>query len=179
MFKDLFDRLHLFAVVLTIFVIALLVSGFLGSDSSLSGQERNASIERAMLEKARAAFLLEVYTPVESLVTAGNYAAALLKLQELEKSYPGEPHTAIWRGSILVTQGVMGEGLSRYAYAVKTNGDYVDANSSLNRRQEIGQLVASALPQLKSSLRQTANPTLERALHDAYYLQSRLAGGCE
>ena len=179
MFRDLFDRLYLLTAVLLLLAIILFISGFIGTDSAGPEMKRDPSMERAMQEQARAAFLLEAYSPVESLVAAGRYTEALLKLQELGKAYPGEAHTSIMRGAILISQGVLGEGLSRYATAVQANGDYVDAKSSLNRRQEITELVESALPKLKTSLQQVTTPSLERSLKDAYYLQSRLAGGCE
>ena len=141
--------------------------------------QRDKSVERAMQEKARSGFLIETYQPVEQLIEDQRYAEALLKLQTFEKSYPGEPHTLILRGSILVAQGVLGEGVSQYATAVKMNGDYVDAKSSLNRRQEIEQLVENGLPKIRESLRAAVTPSTEKSLKDIYYLQSRLAGGCE
>ena len=178
MFRDLLDRIHLLAIVVVLIVMALLLGGFVGSDETLKSQ-RNPALERAMQEKARATFLLETYQPVEELVAADRDAEALLRLQEFEKAYPGEPHTLILRGAILVSHGVLTEGISQYASAVRLNGDYVDANSSLNRRNEISRLVESALPKLKEAMRRTETAATEKALKETYYLQSRLAGGCE
>jgi len=179
MFRDLFDRLHLLALIGVVIAMALLLGGFTGSDDKIHTQRRDPALDRAMQEKARAAFLLETYAPVAELIAGGRSAEALLRLQEFEKAYPGEPHTQILRGSILVAQGVLGEGVSQYAAAVRVNGDYVDANSSLNRRSEIDQLVESALPKVRDSLRRNESPTGEKTLKELYYLQSRLAGGCE
>jgi len=179
MFRDLFDRLHLLALVGVVIAIALLLGGFTGSDDKIQTQRRDPALDRAMQEKARAAFLLETYAPVEELIAGGRSAEALLRLQEFEKAYPGEPHTQILRGAILVDQGVLGEGVSQYATAVRMNGDYVDANSSLNRRDEIDQLIVSALPKARESVRRNATAAGEKTLKELYYLQSRLAGGCE
>lgn len=85
----------------------------------------------------------------------------------------------ILRGSILIAQGVVGEGIAQYAAAVKVNGDYVDEKSSLNRRNEITLLVENSLPKIKESLRSVVTPSTEKSLKNLYYLQSRLAGGCE
>lgn len=179
MFRDLFDQLCALAIILTLIAMLLLLTGFIESDPAGAGMKRDASVERAMQEKARAAFLLEVYAPINELIRSHDYPQALQKLQEMEKTYPGEPHTIILRGSILVAQGVLGEGLSRYAQAVKLNGDYVDARSGLNRRDEISRLVDKSVPELKQKLQLASNSSLEKSLKDAYYLQSRLAGGCE
>ena len=179
MFRDLFDRLHLLALVVVVIAIALLLGGFTGGDKQGEGHRRDPALDRAIQEKARAAFLLETYAPVEELIAGGRSAEALLRLQEFEKSFPGEPHTLVLRGAILVSQGVLGEGVAQYATAIRLNGDYVDAKSSLNRREEIEKMVDSALPKTRDSLRRNASPTVEKTLKELYYLQSRLAGGCE
>lgn len=179
MIRDLFDKFLLLGLVAVAVAIALVLGGFFGQDDALITQKRNPAVERAMQEKARSAFLLETYQPVEHLMLSDRHAEALLKLQEFDKTFPGEPHTMILRGSILVTQGVLSEGLAQYAAAVKINGDYVDEKSSLHRRDEINQLVESAVPAIRKSLQVASTPTLEKSLRDAYYLQSRLAGGCE
>jgi tetratricopeptide (TPR) repeat protein len=179
LFRDLFDRICLVAIVAVLVAMVLLLGGFVGTEGDLSGPERDPALERAMQERARSAFLLETYQPVEKLITDNRAAEALLKLQEFDKTYPGEPHTMILRGAILVSQGVLNEGIAQYAAAVRSNGDYVDENSGLNRRDEITRLVDKALPKLKDALRHSDNPTTEKALKETYYLQSRLAGGCE
>ena len=127
MFRDTFDRLCLLGAILTALFIILLLTGFIPAGEGGAVVKRDASVERAMQEKARATFLLDAYSPIEALVQAQRYPEALQNLQEMEKSYPGEPHTLILRGAVLVAQGVLSEGLSRYAEAVKLNGDYVDA----------------------------------------------------
>ncbi len=179
MFSDLFDRIHLLAVVLVLVVIALLLGGFIDRGDEPLRSKRDPSVERAMQERARAAFLLETYQPVDQMIADKRYAEALLKLQSFEKSYPGEAHSMILRGSILIAQGVVGEGIAQYAAAVKVNGDYVDEKSSLNRRNEITLLVENSLPKIKESLRSVVTPSTEKSLKNLYYLQSRLAGGCE
>ncbi|PLX79680.1 MAG: hypothetical protein C0615_02095 [Desulfuromonas sp.] len=177
--RDRFDKICLLAIVVTLIAIVAFASGFVRSDKNRVGDERGPAVERAIQEQVRANFLLETFEPVEQLKEKREYAAALLKVQELEKSYPGEPHLQILRGSILVEQGALTEGIARYAAAVRVNGDYVDANSRLNRRTEITRLVEDSLPGIKSSLEADPNPTYKKALKTLYYLQSRLAGGCE
>lgn len=179
MIGDLFDKLTLAGVLVCAVAICLLLGGFIESGETVVAHGQNPAVEKAMQQRARSAFLLETYQPVEELMREARYAEALLKLQRYEKEFPGEPHTLILRASILVKQGVLHEGIDQYAAAVKINGDYVDANSSLNRRVEISELVEKAVPELKRALRATSTPTLEKALREAYYLQSRLAGGCE
>lgn len=178
MFRDRFDQIHLLAAVIVLAAIGLLLTGFSG-DGGRTRPFSNQAVEQAMQEKARAVFLLETFQPIEALIADDRQAEALLKLQEYEKLYPGEAHTLVLRAGILVDQGGLGEGIAQYAAAVKMNGDYVDAKSRLNRRAEISRLVESSIPRIRESLRSGENPSLEKSLKDLYYLQSRLAGGCE
>ena len=179
MFRDLFDRIHLAGICVVLLALVLLLGGFVDSGDRSVRHTPDPALERAMQEKARASFLLDTFLPVENLIADSRYAEALLKLQEFEKAYPGEPHIMILRGSILVAQEIFSEGVLQYAAAVKLNGDYVDDHSELNRRDEISQLVENVVPRFRADLKRAANPTLERSLKESYYLQSRLAGGCE
>ncbi len=175
--KDRFDQIHIFAAGVVLLAMGMLLAGFSGGDRPRPVQ--NPSLERAMQDRARAAFLEEAFLPVEEMIVAGRRTEALLRLQEFEKEFPGEPHTMILRGGILVAQGGLGEGIAQYAAAVRLNGDYVDARSRLNRRAEIAGLVETAIPKIRRALASGDNPSLERSLRGLYYLQSRLAGGCE
>jgi len=152
-----------------------------------SGDEQQArlagldkAVEKQLAQQARAAFVQKVYAPVEELLAAGQPQAALLKLDELGRSYPGEPHGFILRGEILRRQGVLDQAINNYVQALKLDGDYLENNGPLSRRTEIRQLVAQGMRELVP--RAQAHPdnrTLAVAVRDLHYLQSRLAGGCE
>jgi hypothetical protein len=76
--------------------------------------------------------------------------------------------------------GQFDRALTRLADAVKRNADYVDAASPLSQRPLIESAVSEGLPLIRDRLRvQPDNRTLAQVLKDGYYLQSRLAGGCE
>jgi predicted Zn-dependent protease len=126
------------------------------------------------------ALLRELYGPVEALLQTGQDQAALLKLTEIEKTYPGEAHGQMLKGSIQARLGAVDEAVASYAAGVKLRGDYVDQENPLSRRTEIGRVVESGLRTV--SLRLAANPdnrTAKATMKQLYYLQSRLAGGCE
>ena len=178
MFRDFFDKLHWFALI-GVAVAAVYLLAFSSVDGT-TVRKQDKRLELALREKARVAFLLETYGPVELLVDAGKRTEALLKLEELERDFPGEAHASILRGALLVGQGAIAEGIKSYVLGVRQNGDYIDERSLLGRHDEITALVETQLPAAKAKVeRNPESRTWNEALKNLYYLQSRLAGGCE
>lgn len=178
MFRDRFD------IALGIALLAVCVATvYLLLFSSTAGtaiRKQDKRLELALQEKARAAFLLETYGPVEELARAGELTKALLTLEELEHDFPGEAHASILRGALLLEQGAIAEGIKSYVQGVRQNGDYIDERSLLGRHDEIAALVEKQLPVAKAKVERAPDSrTWNEALKNLYYLQSRLAGGCE
>jgi cytochrome c-type biogenesis protein CcmH/NrfG len=180
--RDRFDRVLLALLALTVTSLALLLSGAMatgeGSPRHAPGLEK--AMERQLAMQARVAFLEGIYAPVEVLRKADQSSQALLKLEELSRLYPGEAHGHLLKGEILSQQGVLDEAVASYVTALRLSGDYLDEQSPLSRRAEIRQLVDDGLHIVGARAR--ANPdnrSLAASLKNVYYLQSRLAGGCE
>lgn len=175
---DRFDR------VLVVLLLAVLLSlGGLLATQARSGAgavtiDRN--LERDLAARARLAFFEQTYAPVLSLQAAGNDQQALMKLEELGRRYPGEAHGDILRAASLLRLGALPEAVAAAVRAVRRNGDYVDRDSPFSQRPVIQQLVDEGLSSLTEKARLApGNATLGEALKNVYYLQSRLAGGCE
>ena len=93
---------------------------------------------------------------------------------------PGEAHNDLLSGDILLRMGEFERSLTKLAAAVRRNADYVDMASPLHQRSLIESAVAEGLPLMRDRLRaQPDSLSLEQVVKDGYYLQSRLAGGCE
>jgi hypothetical protein len=177
--RDRFDILTLIGLAGVVLVTLFLLLGSGGRDLRLASGPSQAT-ERALQERAQAAFFAETYAPVEELLAVNKPGEALLRLEQIERDLPAEAHTALLRGGILVRQGALVEGIGEYVRAVRSRADYVDTRSPLQRRAEIEQLLATALPVVQSQAQTNPdNQGLNRALRDLHYLQSRLAGGCE
>lgn len=179
MLKDRFD--HILAaslVVVLILTVVLLTSVSPGKASHASSVNRQ--LEREMLYQARVAFIERHYGPVIALRDNGSLPEALLKLEELRRSLPDDAHNDLLSGDIMLRMGQFDQALTRLASAVRSNADYVDTASPLNQRPLVESAVASALPLVRDRLRsQPESLALEKVVKDGYYLQSRLAGGCE
>lgn len=180
MLKDRFDQLIITALVaVLVFAASLLAASGPGVDNR-DAAAVNRQLEREMLYQARVSFIERNYSPVVALRNSGALQEALLKLEELNRTLPGEAHTDLLSGDILLRMGQFDRALSKLAAAVKLNADYVDLNNPLSQRTLIESAVAEGLPLVRDRLRSQPNSkSMAQVLKDGYYLQSRLAGGCE
>ena len=179
MFRDRFDYILGAALALLLVALAGLFLGGAGADRG-PRQTVDRGLERESQARARVAYLDQLYAPVVALQEAGQDQQALLKLQELERSYPGEAHGEMLRAASLYRLGALEEAVSATARGIRLRGDYLDRRSPLSRRPAIEALVKEAVPRLGERARSNpGNSSLASALKEAYYLQSRLAGGCE
>ena len=180
MFRDRFDRLAAVALLLVLGTLGAL----LATAGPSSGRQANSGpdrrIEQELLAQARRSFLERHYGPVAELRDRGELQSALLKLEELDRKFPGEPHGALLRGDLLYRMGLIDRAVISLAAAVRGNGDYLDPASPLNQRDLIAVAAEQGVPLLRDRLRgQPGDHQSAAVLKDAYYLQSRLAGGCE
>lgn len=178
MLKDRVDILLAGALLLCVVAgLALLLGG--GSQASQSKPALDKAIARDMAYQAKVSFLERLYAPVSELQQGGKFEAALLKLDELSRSYPNEAHGEMLRGEILLGMQVVPQAVEHLAKAVRMSADYVDRQSPLSRRNLFDKLIAEHLPSLKEKATAQKNPRLQKTLQNLYYLQGRLAGGCE
>ena len=178
MLKDRVDILLGASLLVCVIVVAALLAGD-GSHASQQSLSVDKALERDMAYQAKVSFLERLYAPVIELQEESQYAAALLKLDELFRRYPEEAHGELLRGEILLQMQTIPKAIEHIAKAVRMSADYVDQNSPLSRHKLIGELVDAQLPKLKADLAKTGGERLQATLKDLYYLQGRLAGGCE
>lgn len=180
MLRDRFDRSCAIALVLVVAALVTLMAVAGRSDGRQTDGSLNRRIEQEMLTQARVAFVERHYGPVVAMRDGGDLQSALLKLEELDREFPGEPHGSMLRGDIFHRLGLLDKAVASLAAAVRGNGDYVDPASPLNQRDLIAVTAEQGVPLLRDRLRGQPNDrAAEIVLKDAYYLQSRLAGGCE
>lgn len=178
--RDRFDQLIIAALLAVLIFAAVLLAGATPGPDPREGSALNRQLEQEILYQARVAFIERHYSPVMVLRNSGALPEALLKLEELARTLPGEAHNDFLSGDILLRLGQFDRALTKLAAAVRRNADYVDAASPLNQRELIESAVTQGLPLVRDRLRaQPDNPSMAQVLKDGYYLQSRLAGGCE
>lgn len=180
MLRDRYDRIMLVSLVVICSCAVFILLGAGPGENRRAQLTTNRQIEREMLYQARLAFIERQFSPVVALRDSGALQEALLKLEELARSLPGEAHNDLLSGDILLRMGQFDRSLIKLAAAVKGNADYVDSASPLNQRPLLQAAVSEGLPLIRDRLRaQPDSRSLAQVLSDGYYLQSRLAGGCE
>lgn len=180
MFRDRFDRLTAIGLLVVLGALGTL----LATAGSRAGRQGDGALDRRveqeLLTQARIAYLERHYGPVLAMRDRSELQSALLKLEELERQFPGEPHGQLLRGDVLYRMGLIDRAVTSLAAAVRGNGDYLDPASPLNQRDLIAVTAEQGVPLLRDRLRgQPDDRQTAATLKDAYYLQSRLAGGCE
>lgn len=180
MLRDRFDQLMFASLVLVLLCAGILLAGAGPGGDHRKASALNRQLEREMLYQARVAFIERSFSPVIALRNSGALQEALLKLEELGRTLPGEAHNDLLSGDILLRMSHFDRALTKLAAAVRRNADYVDAASPLSQRALIESAVSEGLPLVRDRLRsQPSNRSMAQVLRDGYYLQSRLAGGCE
>lgn len=178
--KDFFNRGLWLALFLLAGALLVIVTTTSRPGSQAGAQALDKALERAMIFQSRVAFIRELYGPVETLLQSGQDQAALMKLAEIEKTYPGEAHGQMLKGSIQSRLGAIDEAVASYAAGIRMRGDYVDPENPLSRRSEIAKVVENGLRTVSARLAASPdNRTAQATMKQLYYLQSRLAGGCE
>lgn len=181
MLRDRYDKLLWFGLLGVICVLGFfLLAGSVGESAAVDAGSLDRALEQELIRQAKVSFVEKIYQPVAKLREEGQLQSALLKLDELSVRYPGEAHGAILKGEILLEMGALDAAVESFVAGVKRNGDYVDQRHPLSRTAEIRQLVERGLAEVAPKAKaQPENPTLGETLKQLYYLQSRLAGGCE
>lgn len=176
--RDTQERLLWGGLITTLLLLGGLLAGHSWRQEATATTDK--ALERQLAYQARISLLQSLYEPVLVLRRQGQAQAALFKLNELAGHYPAEAHGFILKGEILREMGVHEEAIANFVTGVRRNGDYIDADNPLSRREEIRQMVEADLPTFSERAR--ANPqnaSLLATLNNLFYLQSRLAGGCE
>lgn len=179
MFRDRFDNITLLLLALFAAGLVFLLAGE-RTPAGARGGGLDKAAAREMAYRARLELIGKLYAPVEALRREGQGQTALLKLDQINRNYPGEAHGKILLGEILLESGTLEEALTAYVEGVKLNGDYLDPKSPLTRRPEIERLVERGVKEIGAKA--AANPgnrSLAQSLGRVQYLKSRLAGGCE
>lgn len=176
---DWLDRLSIAAIV----VITVITIGMVANREIMKRQQVNSGVE-AEQEKSSYALQMEMdkklYQEVISCKEQGLYPEAMAKLKEIMKKYPEKSLSYVYMAQLYLEQGNMGDSIHNYRQAVEMEPDYVDDRTPLFIGDKIKKLVTEG--RKKFGREKTLRPKdkeVRKTIDDIYYLQSRLAGGCE
>ena len=122
----------------------------------------------------------KIYQEVASYEKQGLYTEAMAKLKDIMKRYPEKSLSYVCLAQLYVDQGKLGDAIHSYRRAVEMEPDYVDERTPLFIGDNIKELVTEGREKFgREKALKPKDKEVRKALKDIYYLQSRLAGGCE
>ena len=122
----------------------------------------------------------KIYQEVASYKEQGLYTEAMAKLEDIRKKYPEKPMSYVYLAQLYLEQGRLADGIHNYRRAVEMEPDYVDERTPLFIGDKIKGLVTEGREKFgREKALKPKDKEVRKALRDIYYLQSRLAGGCE
>jgi tetratricopeptide (TPR) repeat protein len=176
---DRFDKFNITVLVL----ISLITIGMLVNQEIIKRRQGNheaAAAEKTRYYAEQMALNAKIYQEVISLKEQEHYDEAMTKLQEVMKTYPGRSQSYVYMAQLSLKSGKLADTIHNYRLAVENDPDYLDKKTPLFIGSEIRALVTESLEKFGREVKLKPNDKAVRnTLTDLYYLQRRLAGGCE
>jgi tetratricopeptide (TPR) repeat protein len=176
---DWLDKLSIAAMA----GIAVITIGMLANQQLTKKGHDNRGVEASEEKSAHASEMemdKELYQEVRSYEEQGLYEEAIQKLEDIMKSHPEKPLSYVYLARLDFKQGKLGDSIHNYRRAVVMEPDYVDKRTSLFIGDKIKQVVVEGREKFgREKELKPQDQEVRETLKDIYYLQSRLAGGCE
>ena len=176
---DWLDRLSIAAIA----AIAVITIGMLANQALMQREEENPG-EEAKGGKSSYALQMEednkLFKEVRAFQEQGDYQEAMAQAKDIMKSYPKKSMPYVYLARLHFKQGELRETIINYRLAVEMEPDYVDERTPLFLGEEIKQIVEEGREKFgREKVLKPEDSQVRNTLKDIYYLQSRLAGGCE
>ena len=176
---DWLDKLSIAAIA----GLTLITVGMLANQEIVKRRQENPGVV-AKEEKGSYILQMEIdkklYQEVTSYKKQGLHTKAMAKLKDIMKRYPEKSLSYVYLAQLYLEQGELADSIHNYRRAVEMEPDYVDERTPLFIGDKIKELVTEGREKLgREKALKPKDREVRKALKDVYYLQSRLAGGCE
>jgi tetratricopeptide (TPR) repeat protein len=163
--------------------LTLITIGMLANQEIVKRRQENPGVV-AKEEKGSYILQMEIdkklYQEVISYKKQGLHTKAMAKLKDIMKRYPEKSLSYVYLAQLYLEQGELADSIHNYRRAVEMEPDYVDERTPLFIGDKIKELVTEGRQKLgREKALKPKDREIRKALKDVYYLQSRLAGGCE
>jgi len=121
-----------------------------------------------------------IFEEVRSQIKAGELEKALGVLEGITEKHPENAQAHVYMAQIKLQKGKLGESLQNYRQAVEMDPDLVDERTPFYIGDKLERLVKEGMEKFKREKElKPGDESVDKVLKDVYYLQRRLAGGCE
>lgn len=121
-----------------------------------------------------------IYQDLLGEMEKGDLAQAKEALEAIMTKYPENAQSYVYMAQIHLEEGKLGESIQKYRHAVETDPDLVDERTPFFIGDKLENIVKEGTEKFKREKElKPGDETVDKVLKDVYYLQRRLAGGCE
>jgi predicted Zn-dependent protease len=122
----------------------------------------------------------EMFGNTDALITARNFDQALEKIEQIRQQHPDNPQVFVYLARVRYAQGRIADAVTNYRRAVEMEPGYTDKTTPLYIGDRINELLPEARTKLNREKKlKPGDASIRAGLEDVYYLQRRIAGGCE
>jgi predicted Zn-dependent protease len=178
---DSINKLTIAALlVLTVITTGMLIQNHI-SVSRLQGAAASPQFDLQKAYREQIARDTVLYAVVVQSIQEKNFKQAEKLLLEIETSHPDNSQSLIYRAKLQYAQGQIANAIHNYRLAVNNTPDYVDKKTPLYIGNIIMDVISSEARSklLREKELKPGDKSISIALEDIYYLQRRIAGGCE
>ena len=177
---DLINKLSIAALLaLTVVTASMLIQNHIAV-SRLQGTIASPQVDLQKFYAEKIAKDTVLYASVVQSLKEKKFTQAEEQLVEIEKSNPDNTQSIIYRAKLQYAQGQAAKAIHSYRLAINKTPDYVDKKTPLFIGKIIMEIITEARGKLlREKKLKPGDMSIRMALEDIYYLQRRIAGGCE
>ncbi|NOQ46216.1 MAG: tetratricopeptide repeat protein [Desulfobulbaceae bacterium] len=177
---DWLDKLNIIVLAVLVLITAGMLTQHEIMDKKQAGPETESREVLNKLYEERVARDAETYREVIAFQEQGRHSEAMTKLEEIIQSHPENPQSYVYKARILNNLGELAEAIGMYRAAVEMEPDFVDNKTPIFIGDTVMDLITVARGKLNREKKlKPGDKTVRLALDNIYYLQRRIAGGCE
>jgi tetratricopeptide (TPR) repeat protein len=175
---DWTDKLSIGAII----GLTVITAAMMGNHELAKKREENPGL----LMKDGAAYAAQIetdkkiYADVASYNKQGRHTEAMSELKNVMEKYPNKSLSYVYLARLYLDEGRLADSIHNYRRAVEMEPDYVDKKAPLFIGAEVRKVVREGVEKLqREQALRPKDKEVGEAIKDVYYLQRRLAGGCE
>ncbi len=177
------DRLDKFNFILLV-VLILVTTGMLVQHELNASKNTEPVLDgkEAMIKQYKEQIARDAVTYKEVVVAKNEnrHQDAITMLDEIIRSHPDNPQSYVLKAEIIHEKGQLAKAIATYRIAIEMDPDLVDDKTPIFIGDSVMDLITVARGKLNREKKLKPNDkTLALALENIYYLQRRIAGGCE
>ncbi len=172
-------------IIIGAFAAIILVTGWMIVEHELETR-RAASHSASSTEQLRRQYdqikreNQRIFSEVIALKDAGDYEGAIEKLRKLIAAHGENAYGYVLLARLEYEHGSITDALHAYRKAVEKDPDYVDKTTPLFIGNEIMDVITRSRAKVNRERKlRPGDQKIRTAINDIYYLQRRIAGGCE